>query len=98
MLKAIREWFIARIEAYHIKRGTFDAYRENFIIHKAKTLWRFSGVGSSDNGFYQDLGVQVSPTPMNRAQALRYFKHHFPDSATILHVDERHKIVTYRVK
>lgn len=98
MLKAIYEWWVRRIEAHHIKRGTFDQYRENYIVNKRKTLWRYSGVSAGQNNFYTDLGVLVSETEMNRAQAMRYFKKNFPENATILHIDDRHKIVTYRVK
>lgn len=97
MLAFIRNFWIARVEAWHIKRGTFDQYREHFIIHKRKTQWIFSGTSRTAAGFRNDEGFVRSPKEMNRAQALRYFRRNFSKLAEVLHVDDRNKIITYRI-
>jgi hypothetical protein len=68
--------------------------RERHIVHKSKTEWIFSGTVRNENGVIQDAGYLRSPKLMRRAQALKYFRREFP-RATVLHIDDRNKIITY---
>ena len=64
------------------------------IIHKSKTEWIFSGTVRNERGAMQDAGYLRSPVKMRRAKALRYFARQFP-RASIIHVDDKNKIITY---
>lgn len=66
-----------------------------YIIHRKKTEWIFSGVDRGTFGT-RDMGFTRSPRLMNRAQAHRYLRNWYPQ-ATIIHVDDRHKVITYSV-
>jgi len=73
-----------------------DEMREHFIVHKLKTEWIFSGVRQDDKGYFSEIGIIRSGKKLNRAQAIRYTVNHFP-RATIKHIDDRNKIITYAV-
>lgn len=84
-------WWSIRHER-RTSRGLARA--EKYIIHRHKTEWLFSGVTRDANGFYSDAGFTRSPRSMNRAQALRYFRR-FNPNATLNHVDDKNKIITF---
>ena len=95
--------FLLKIQvAYHLAMLRYESWldartnirAERHIIHKAKTEWIFSGTVRNENGVIQDAGYLRSPRLMNRKQALKYFRREFP-RATVLHIDDKNKIVTY---
>jgi hypothetical protein len=72
----------------------YNKKRERHIVHKVKTEWIFSGTVRNEQGVIQDAGYLRSPKLMRRAQALKYFRREFP-RATVLHIDDKNKIITY---
>lgn len=70
------------------------ARHAHYIVHNLKSEWLFSGVLRDEKGYHSDAGFTRSPRLMNRAQALRYFKR-FNPNATIKHIDDRNKIITF---
>jgi len=61
-----------------------------------KYSWIFSGVIQGQNNALADGGYFRSPRKMSRDQAIRYVRDVVP-RATITHVDDLNKIVSYKL-
>lgn len=85
VFQSIREWFA-------ITELRFAVYRKKYWW---RVEWRFSGVTQTPSGHYKDSGVIVSPHPMRRSEAIAYALKLSP-GATILHVDDWHRIISFR--
>jgi len=98
----LRAWLICLNESFTptqrkaIRQVCEFERAEEYVIHKLKTQWFFSGVIRNNQGT-RDLGVLPSAEIMNRKQALKWLHENFAD-VTILHIDDRNKIITYARK
>lgn len=67
-----------------------------FWFARRKYEWIFSGVIQGQNNALADAGYFRSPRRMSKSQAIRYVRDIVP-RATVTHVDDVNKIVTYKL-
>ena len=87
---------VSGLAPLELRKMCFDDRAAFHIVHIAKTEWIFSGVRQDDKGYFSDIGIIRSAGKLNREQAIRYTVKNFP-RATIKHIDDRNKIITYAV-